>query len=162
MTSTAPGLGVTALSAIALTNQDKALRQLNRCVETHPDDVLALYLRALIWTSKQEWSAAIADYEAAIRIRPEDPSLHFNCGVVAWRSGDAAATVEHMLRARDLDPTCEGAHYYLALARHAQGRTLEALTMARRALELRPTECSIGAAEFVGLIDLLETTLDRG
>jgi tetratricopeptide (TPR) repeat protein len=161
LTSIDQGLGATALSAISLTNQDKALRQLNQCIDTRPDDVLALYFRALIWTSKQEWQAAIADYEAVIRLRPQDPSLHFNCGVVAWRAGDPAATVLHMLRARDLDPTCEGAHYYLALARHAQGRTLEALTLARRALELRPTECSIGAAEFVGLIDVLESTLDR-
>jgi tetratricopeptide (TPR) repeat protein len=124
-----------------------------------PTDVQALYFRALIWSAKQNWRQAIADYELAIQLSQNDPSLRFNCGLAAWNAGDMLKAEECFLNARRLDTTCEGAHYYLALVYERQGRIAEALSLAQKALELRPTECSIGAPEFVGIIDRLESML---
>jgi tetratricopeptide (TPR) repeat protein len=149
----------TTVDAICSTNQDKALRALNQRLRETPTDELALYFRALIRSAKQDWLGAMADYDLAIQLSPDDPSLRFNCGLVAWRAGAIAKAEECFVEARRIDPTCEGAHYYLALVYERQGHVAEALALAQRALELRPTECSIGAAEFVALIDRLEESM---
>ena len=145
-----------ALQAISLTNQDKALRMLERLLHDQPTDVQALYFRALIWSAKQEWNRALADYEVASMLSPDDPSLKFNCGLVAWHAGDLVKAERYFSQARCLDPTCEGAHYYLAMVYERQGRLAEALALAQKALELRPTDCSIGVDDFIVLIDRLE------
>lgn len=157
MTSTARRTSKAAIEAVSQTNQDKALRGLNARLHHVPTDTLALYFRALIWSAKQEWLRSIADYEVAAQLCPDDPSLRFNCGLVAWHAGDLEKAEACLVEARRLDPTCEGAHYYLALVYREQNRTAEALSLAQKALELRPTECSIGVDDFIDLIDQLES-----
>jgi tetratricopeptide (TPR) repeat protein len=137
------------------------LQALDLRLQDRPQDIHALYFRALIWSAKQEWRKALTDYQAAARLNPRDPSLHYNCGIAAWKSGDLEVAEAQFEEARRLDPQCEGAHFYLAVVFDAQERTTEALALARRALELRPTECSIGVDDFVSLIDKLEVGMAR-
>jgi tetratricopeptide (TPR) repeat protein len=157
LTSATKHTSRSALEAISQTNQDRALRSLNAQLYRSPTDVHALYFRALIWSAKQDWQRSIADYELAMQLAPDDPSLRFNCGLVAWHAGELTKAEACFGEARRLDPTCEGAHYYLALVYQKQNRLPEALALAQRALELRPTECSIGVEDFIDLIDRLES-----
>ena len=149
-----------AIDAICLTDQDKALRQLDQLLHESPSDLLGLYFRAIIWSAKQEWAKALSDYELACMLSPDDPSLRFDAGLVAWHAGDLEKAERFFSDARRLDPACEGSHYYLALTYERQNRISEALSLAHKALELRPTGCSIGVDHFIGLIDKLEQQED--
>lgn len=151
-----------AARAVSFTNQDKALRELDKALNKEPSNLQAIYFRALIWSAKQEWAKAVADYEIATRLSPGDPSLWYNCGIAAWHGGDQDKAEECLTEARRLDPSCEGAHYHLAVLQAEKGRIMEALSLAQKALELRPTECSIGIEEFVDLIDRLEARISQG
>lgn len=53
---------------------DEAMEQVNRAVEKNPN-VLALKLRAQLWTVQEQFGKALKDLERAIELEPKDPEL---------------------------------------------------------------------------------------
>lgn len=145
----------TMARAYAATNQDVALRLCDAILEEDPHYVPALYHRAVLYSAKQDWERAIRAYDVAIAESPHDPSLRYNAGVLCLQAGFSNAE-RYLVAARDLDPECEGAHYHLAKLHFERRDFPTALDLARAALRLRPTDCTIGVQEFVGLIEEIE------
>jgi tetratricopeptide (TPR) repeat protein len=82
---------------------------------------------------------AIAQYEAALRLKPDLAEAHYTLGV-AWahspeRLNDAIAQYEEALR---LKPDYAEAHNNLGNALNAEGRTREAIAQCKEALRLKP------------------------
>lgn len=51
-----------------------------------------------------DFSAALADYEAALALDPRSSYAHYNCGIVRDRLGDFAAAVACFSAAIELEP----------------------------------------------------------
>ena len=82
---------------------------------------------------------AAAQYEEALRLKPDIPETHTNLGLV-WsqmpgRLGDAVAQYEEALR---LKPDYSAAHFYLANALAKEGRVPEAIQHYEEALRIDP------------------------
>lgn len=81
---------------------------------------------------------ALADYEAAVRARPDYAIAHGNRGAALLSLGDVAAAAEAYERALRLDPDLADAHQGLGAVRIAQGDPAAAVASFRRFLELAP------------------------
>lgn len=140
------------------TNQDRAVKYFKQALETWPECKLAHYHIGLIYAGKSRFDEAFEYYTKALQIDPDDPSLSFNLGLLCLNAGWLDKAEIHYLKAKELDPVCEGAHFYLATIHFKKGDNEEALKLAKRALQLRPTECTIKKEDFLKLIDEIEAT----
>ena len=52
----------------------------------------------------RDWSAALAYYEQALRLAPDDPRTHFELGRAASELGDAERSRRHLVRVLELQP----------------------------------------------------------
>lgn len=76
-----------------------ARRYLDRAVELDPDLVAARYDRGEVLLADGDLDAAEADFEAVVRLAPEQWAGHFRLADVAGRRKDAAAFEAHLLEA---------------------------------------------------------------
>jgi serine/threonine-protein kinase len=84
----------------------------------------------------------------AIELAPDLPEANYARGLVAlWFEWDWPAAENHLSRAVMLAPNNAEAHIYLAHLYSNLGRKQEALTHARRAVELNPISPIVGALE---------------
>ena len=144
------------------TNQDRAVKYFKQALEAWPECKLAYYHIGLIYAGKCRFLEAFEYYSKALQLDPEDPSLSFNLGLLCLNAGWLDKAETYYLKAKELDPVCEGAHFYLATIHFRKGDSKEALNLAKRALQLRPTECTIKKDDFLKLIDEIEATLKNG
>jgi len=84
--------------------------------------------------ARGELEPARAEFEAALRIRPQHPRALANLGVVAARSGAPAEGAEYLGRALALDPKLAGGRLALGIALERAGRIADAEAAYRLAL----------------------------
>jgi tetratricopeptide (TPR) repeat protein len=80
--------------------------------------------------------AAIAEYRAAIRLRPDDTGAHYDLGLALLGRGEAAAAIAEFRAALRLDPGDAEAHCNLGQALRGRGEYAEALAELRTGHEL--------------------------
>lgn len=83
---------------------------------------------------------AIAEYERAAEVAPEDPLVHYNLGLALTRAGRRADAIERFLTAVELDPGYRDAHYNLAVALVEAERFGEAAEHFERAWAIDPLD----------------------
>jgi tetratricopeptide (TPR) repeat protein len=49
--------------------------------------------RGWAWSGKQEYDKAIADYNAALKLLPDNPQVHYNLGIALKSKGDIAGAI---------------------------------------------------------------------
>lgn len=81
---------------------------------------------------------AMADFEQALRLRPDYPEALGNLGLALTRAGRAAEAVPHLQAAVRLKPGLHQLHNNLGIALAASGRPAEALLAFRTAAALNP------------------------
>ncbi len=82
-----------------------------------PKTSTANYYRGRAWSNQGEFDRAIADFDAAIALRADDPVLYHARGIELTVKGDTARAIADFDRALQLDPKAQGVHF-------ARGRTL--------------------------------------
>jgi len=83
-------------------------------------------------------SEAIAEYEAAFRLRPDYAEAHTDLGDILSKAGRTEEAFQHLTTALRLKPESAEAHLNLGTALDRIGRTAEAIAQYERALRLKP------------------------
>jgi tetratricopeptide (TPR) repeat protein len=96
--------------------------------------------RGIVQMRARQYAAAIADYDAAIRLRPESAEAYVNKGIALMNWGDRANEAVDMLSAGiELGPLKpEFAYFNRAIANETLGRTRNAYEDYARAAQLAP------------------------
>ncbi len=119
-------------------------------IEKNPGDFEAHYNLAAMLQAKDKLDAAIGEYEAAVRLRPEDATANNALGAALVGVGHAERGVGYLQAALKVRPDYFDAHYNLAFALAQQNDFEGASQQFRLALQLQPqdanAEANLGAA----------------
>ncbi len=119
-------------------NHQTALAELDRALETEPDNSTLLVNRGALLGAMGRFAAAEHDLKKVLRVEPSHPGALFNLGVVMTKKGLWGEAVPHLRRAVELDPENGGAHYWLGEALNHVDDLYGALAAYQRAAELQP------------------------
>ncbi|HVM59936.1 MAG TPA: tetratricopeptide repeat protein [Verrucomicrobiae bacterium] len=81
---------------------------------------------------------AIAQYEQAARIAPEDPDTQFNLGLAFKKQGQLVEAIGHYEQALRLKPDYADAHYNLGNALLQEGKLTDAIEHYQQAVRIAP------------------------
>jgi tetratricopeptide (TPR) repeat protein len=99
---------------------------------------------------RSQFDAAIAQYQKALEIKPDDPEVHNNLSVALAAQGRFDEAMVHCQETLRIDPHAAEAHYNLAFALSRRGRLDEAIVHYQTGLESEPGDvrarCCLGAA----------------
>ncbi|MBZ5626938.1 MAG: tetratricopeptide repeat protein [Acidobacteriia bacterium] len=97
-----------------------------------------LFDSALELSAKGQYDAAIALWEQAVVISPDEPKAHNNLGVALIRKGDLDGAMAQFRKAIEIRPEYAEGHYNLGGALAQQGKVDEAIVQYQRTLEINP------------------------
>ena len=104
-----------------------------------PETVSLRYALGGLYLGQHRWDGAIAEYEQAIRLDPENAWCHNRLGfALAWKGGRDDEAIAQFREAIRLDANIGWSHYYLAIALERKGRLDEAADEFREAARLLP------------------------
>jgi tetratricopeptide (TPR) repeat protein len=120
---------------------DKAVILLSAVLMDAPDCVPALIRRGMILTEMDAFERALKDFEAAIRLEPDNGLAYFGRGWVRGNLGDPQGEIDDARHGLSIDPANESMYYRrIGHGLQAQGRYQEALDAYNHALELTPNQ----------------------
>jgi tetratricopeptide (TPR) repeat protein len=120
----------------------------------HFNDAIALYQEALgndlglfmahvqmgrIYEQQRMWPEAVDQFQRAVAVSPDDPSLLLDLGVVLREAGRLSEAAETLQRAMDANPRDSRVPYHLAITLEAEHRPTEARAALNHFLALAPT-----------------------
>ncbi|MGB7281907.1 MAG: tetratricopeptide repeat protein [Candidatus Acidiferrum sp.] len=119
-------------------------------IQDNPGDFGAHYNLAAILQMKGDLSGALAEFELAVRLEPDDPTANNALGGVLLASGRIDEAIAHLNTALKGRPDYFDAHYNLGNALATQGDFAGALLHFRAAVRLHPedagAEANLGSA----------------
>ena len=86
-----------------------------------------------------DYQGALVHYQQAVRLWTH-PACHYKLAIAAWRTGDSALAITHLLETVRLEPGSRSAHEALTQLYMEQGDTNSALEHSRLALTLAPND----------------------
>jgi tetratricopeptide (TPR) repeat protein len=95
-----------------------------------------------IYEEQKLWPQAVDQFQRAVAVSPDDPSLLLDLGVVLREAGRLSEAAETLQRAMDANPRDSRVPYHLALTLEAEQRPPEARDAFTRFLALAPTRYS--------------------
>lgn len=118
---------------------DQALDAYSKALSAQPKFFPALMARGDAFAAMGQWDKAVGEYEAALKLVPELADAYAKMGMVYERKSDVNKAEEAYLNAIKLDHKQAAAYNNLAwLEAQRKARLDEALSWAKRALELQP------------------------
>ena len=137
---------------------DAAIDRLTQAIEHAPGDAYPLACRGRMFKLRGQWRRAIADFDAALAIRPAAPAVLFLRGCALATIGHTRAAIADLVRSTEILPDQADAHQELGVLFAWIGDAENAITRYRRALALEPEEYArladrIGEIERDGLVD---------
>ncbi len=117
---------------------DEALPYLDKAVEAAPGISEFLSTRAVALVNLGRLGDAIADYERALAICPDDAGLNYNLGLAFAQNGNFRSARSAFSRAVSLKPDFVEAHGNLGVAHQELGEPSDAVAAFERALSLQP------------------------
>jgi arylsulfatase A-like enzyme/thioredoxin-like negative regulator of GroEL len=122
-----------------------AAEELRRAVETDPAKPALRLDLARVLAEAGRAGEAKAEYDALLKLRPDDAAALTGRGALAAANGDPAAGLRDLRRALELQPALDEARIDLAQVLEATGRRDEALAEYRRLSEAPDTPPEIRA-----------------
>jgi Flp pilus assembly protein TadD len=83
-------------------------------------------------------SDAIAHFDQALEIKPDDAEAHTNLGIALYQTGKREEAMEHFQQALRINPNKAEAHGNLGIALAQTGKIEEAIAHYERALRIKP------------------------
>ena len=90
-----------------------------------------------------DYDAAIANYDRAIALEPDDADAYHNRGIAKDAQGDYAAAIADFNRAIALEPDDADAYHNRGIAKDAQGDYAAAIADFDRAIALEPDDADV-------------------
>jgi len=97
------------------------------------------------YSRKGEYDRAIRDFDAALRLKPDDASAFYNRGIAYYGKGQYDQAIRDFTEAIRLKPDYTSAYGNRGLAYAKLGRRDKAIADYRKAIELRPGD-KLGSA----------------
>jgi lipoprotein NlpI len=133
-TEAAPGTGATRRDTADCLQERDTEKQIAGCTRVIDDGrqadrtrAVAHYNRGNAFAAKGDQDAAIADYDAAIKLNPKDSRAYNNRGTVYRDKGDADRAMADFAEAVKIDPRNSDAHYNLGNAYAAKDDSAKAI-----------------------------------
>ncbi|MEF2232452.1 MAG: tetratricopeptide repeat protein [Pseudodesulfovibrio sp.] len=96
------------VDAVAPQAPDLAVKYLNRVIANKRvlgrDDLAHFNRLGIILRGEGKWAEAVAVYEKALTIAPDDPVVHYNMGLAYWEGEERSRAIASFERALELDP----------------------------------------------------------
>src|SRR2546421_5106286 len=108
--------------------------------------------RAIELSRNKSWDQAIASYNKALALEPNDSATHYNLALALKYKGDAKEAAEEFEATLQLKPKWAAAHYGLGATRYDLHDLAAALKELQAAVELDPTNA--GAHRFLARVYL--------
>jgi|GEM_PF-517263 len=96
--------------------------------------------KGLDYEDQGQFDAAIAAFDAAIRLDPDDALAHYNLGRVYYLQDQMEQAAAAFEKAIQIDPEMAEAHTNLGAVYRAQGRVEEAIAACETAIQLDPND----------------------
>ena len=116
----------------------EARRELERLVESDPDNSLANHLLGSVYFHQGTLDLAIERYEKALDLAPEFVLCSYDLGVANYHRGNMSAAIAAYRRCLVIDPRYNAAHYRLAIALFHAGELEQALDHFEQCTALTP------------------------
>lgn len=110
-----------------------------RELETRVDCAPTFLARGHFYRAKNEIKEAIANYQLAEMLNPEDAWVHFNLGEMYWRQGNPVRTIQEYQEAIELEPNIAWFHFALGDVYREENQADLALEKFKRAAEIDPS-----------------------
>ena len=102
--------------AAAKKNDAKAAAEsLSAAVAAYPNFAIALNDLANQYMLMKQWDKAIETYQALLKLKPDDTTVHQNLGIAAYNKKSMEEAETHFRKALELKSPGPTAHYYLGL-----------------------------------------------
>jgi tetratricopeptide (TPR) repeat protein len=102
---------------------------------------------------------AVAEYETAVKLMPQNYKAYYNLGVVYDQQGDFNKAEKYYQKSIAINPGFANAHYNLANLYHKRGLTDDAIRHYRKVIELTPQD--IEARNNLGVAFAMQGNLDQ-
>ncbi len=109
-----------------------------RELETKVDCVPIFLARGNFYRAKNEINEAIANYQLAALLNPQDAWVHFNLGEMYRKQGKSVRTIEEYQKAIELQPNIAWFHFTLSEVYREENKADLALKSFQRATEIDP------------------------
>ena len=120
-------------------NAAEAVGYYRTALALRPETVSLRYALGGMYLGLHRWDEAIAEYEQAVRLDPENAWCHNRLGfTLAWKGGHDDEAIAQFREAIRLDPNIGWTHYLLAVSLERKGRLDEAVAEFREAARLLP------------------------
>lgn len=114
---------------------DSAAFYLRHAVAHEPENLFYLMKLTAVEMELRNFQNAVALVDHALQLKPNDPRIQMNAGILAVTIGQYAAALPHLQQAARLDPGITGAHRYLGLTYYHLGRLDSAVVHLRQAAQ---------------------------
>jgi tetratricopeptide (TPR) repeat protein len=115
---------------------DDAVDMMTRAIEALPTNAEYFAARGLMLLEDGVLDGAHEDFRQALALFPYEMLAHYGCGVIAYRSEEWDAALNHFTHAFHAQTERPETLYYLALVYHQRGETANAVNLMGRALAL--------------------------
>lgn len=116
----------------------RALTVLQELLRQSPRHPHAWGISGFLQAEKGRFPEAIAAFERALELKPDDASLLFNLGFVLQKAGRHDEAIARFVRATELQPSLDRAWYGAGLSMVQRGRFQEAIGRLTEAARLQP------------------------
>ena len=141
-----------ALALMQKGKLDEAISELKESLENrtdiyrNPDSEAGIRVNmGLALLKKEEFGAAIPEFERVLKVKPASAGVHYNLGYAYLRLGRVEEAIVQFRRAIELKPADAEAHLNLGVAYEQQGRKDAAMAEYQTAVESDPEN---GAAQY--------------
>ena len=111
---------------------------LNRVLAAHPKNLPALHILGLVKASQSKHKEAAELLKRAIRLNPNDPSLHYNLAKALQESGADKESIPHHKKAVELNSTNPEAWLNYGKSLSNLGLNADALDVFKNSLQINP------------------------
>ncbi len=134
-------------------NSVEAIGYYRAALALRPQTVSLHYALGGLYVGLHRWDGAIAEYEQAIRLDPDNAWCHNRLGfTLVWKGGRDDEAMAQFREAIRIDPNIGWSHYCLAIALENKGRLDEAVDEFRDAARLFPEKHAEAVRRLRGLL----------
>lgn len=131
-------LSLTARLCVRFKQYDRALDLYDDIEKRSPGNSAPVMAQGHVWGLKGDRARARAEFERALRMKPDEAVAHFNVGWVCDQQGLHDEALAHFRRALDINPDIDRAWYGTGIIHIKHSRHLEAKKAFQEVVRIEP------------------------